>query len=146
MSCFITHSALSVIFILYIYIKFVNKMNGQTCDKKKKSTVSSIKKRMFIPFSMQVSAVDSVQCRFGADISRPWLQTFSSRGDLPLADCRDFCQRCLPHDSGNCLPWRSSLCLPPFSSERARNTYMTAGLLSFSFLLAYINICVGNRL
>ena len=42
MSCFITHSTLSVIYILYICIKFLNKMNGQTC--KKKSMASSIKK------------------------------------------------------------------------------------------------------
>ena len=43
MSCFITHSTLSVIYILYIYINFLNKTNSQTC--KKKSTASSIKKR-----------------------------------------------------------------------------------------------------
>ena len=43
MNCFITHSTLSVIYILYICIKFLNKTNGQTCEKK--STVSSIKKR-----------------------------------------------------------------------------------------------------
>jgi hypothetical protein len=42
MSCFITHSTLSVIYILYIYIKFLNKTNGQTCEKK--SMASSIKK------------------------------------------------------------------------------------------------------
>ncbi|BAT17519.1 Os12g0542601, partial [Oryza sativa Japonica Group] len=42
-SCFITHSTLSVIYILYICIKFLNKTNGQTCEKK--STASSIKKR-----------------------------------------------------------------------------------------------------
>ena len=43
MSCFITHSILSVIYILYICIKFLNKTNGQTCEKK--STASSIKKQ-----------------------------------------------------------------------------------------------------
>ena len=43
MSCFITHSILSVIYSLYICIKFLNKRNGQTL--KKKSTASSIKKR-----------------------------------------------------------------------------------------------------
>jgi hypothetical protein len=32
-----------VIYILYIYINFFNKTNGQICEKK--STVSSIKKR-----------------------------------------------------------------------------------------------------
>ncbi len=53
MSCFITHSTLSVINILYICIKFLNKTNGQTCEKR--STVSSIKKwreyypRQFVP-------------------------------------------------------------------------------------------------
>jgi hypothetical protein len=34
MSCFITHNTLSVIYILYICIKFLNKTNGQTCEKK----------------------------------------------------------------------------------------------------------------
>ncbi len=43
MSCFITHSTLSVIYILYICINFLNKTDGQTCEKK--STASSIKKR-----------------------------------------------------------------------------------------------------
>ncbi len=43
MSCFITHSTLSVIYILCICIKFLNKTNGQTCEKT--STASSIKKR-----------------------------------------------------------------------------------------------------
>jgi len=43
MSCFITHSTLSVIYILYICIKFLNKTNSQTC--KKKLTASSVKKR-----------------------------------------------------------------------------------------------------
>ena len=43
MSCFITYSTLSVIYILYICIKFLNKTNGQTCEKK--STASYIKKR-----------------------------------------------------------------------------------------------------
>ncbi len=33
MSSFITHSTLSVIYILYICIKFLNKTNGQTCEK-----------------------------------------------------------------------------------------------------------------
>jgi hypothetical protein len=36
MSCFITHNTLSVIYILYICIKFLNKMNGQTCKKKQR--------------------------------------------------------------------------------------------------------------
>ncbi len=43
MSCFITHSTLSVIYILYICIKFLNKTNGQIYEKK--STASSIKKQ-----------------------------------------------------------------------------------------------------
>ena len=43
MSCFITYSTLSVIYILYIYIKFLNKANSQICEKK--STALSIKKR-----------------------------------------------------------------------------------------------------
>ena len=42
MSCFITYSILSVIYILYICIKFLNKTNGQICEKK--LTASSIKK------------------------------------------------------------------------------------------------------
>ena len=42
MSCFITHNTLSVIYILYICIKFLNKTNDQTCEKK--SMTSSIKK------------------------------------------------------------------------------------------------------
>ncbi len=42
MSCFITHNTLSVIYILYIYIKFFNKTNSQTYEKK--STALSIKK------------------------------------------------------------------------------------------------------
>ena len=49
MSYFIIHSTLSVIYILYISIKFFNKTNGQTY--KKKSTASSIKKRREIYFS-----------------------------------------------------------------------------------------------
>ncbi len=43
MSCFIIYSTLSVIYILYICIKFLNKMSGQIFEKK--STASSIKKR-----------------------------------------------------------------------------------------------------
>ena len=52
MSCFITYSTLSVIYIIYIYIKFLNKANGQTCEKK--LTVSSIKNRGSIISSSQV--------------------------------------------------------------------------------------------
>jgi hypothetical protein len=33
MSCFITHNTLSVIYILYICIKFLNKTNDQTYEK-----------------------------------------------------------------------------------------------------------------
>ena len=43
MSCFITHSTLSVIHILYICIKFLNKTSGQTYEKM--SMVPSIKIR-----------------------------------------------------------------------------------------------------
>ena len=43
MSCFITNSTLSMIYILYICIKFLIKTNGQICEKKSKA--SSIKKR-----------------------------------------------------------------------------------------------------
>ena len=43
MSCFITYSILSVIYILYICINFLNKIDVQTYEKK--STASSIKKR-----------------------------------------------------------------------------------------------------
>ncbi len=60
MSCFITHSTLSVIYILYICIKFLNKTNGQTCEKKLMAS-SIIKQREYMLMNLDIyMCIDSL--------------------------------------------------------------------------------------